>query len=92
MFEKIGINAKDVFGHINKIIYEVIDFLPPENGEDRCFDLVVKAEDGKTYKIDNMRYDEFVSYLVWKKGCIDFNKKFVLSLFLYTQSLFLSFF
>jgi len=64
LFEKIGINAKDVFHHINKIIYEVIDFLPPKNGEDRCFDLVVKAEDGKTYKIDNMRYDEFVSYLV----------------------------
>ena len=40
------------------------DFLPPKNGEERCFDLVVKGEDGKTYKFDNVRYDIFVSYLV----------------------------
>jgi hypothetical protein len=45
-------------------MYEVIDFLPPKNGEERCFDLVVKGEDGKTYKFDNVRYDIFVSYLV----------------------------
>ena len=63
-FRKIEVNVKNAFGNVNKIIYEVIDFLPPKNGEYRCFDLVVKGEDGKTYKIDDMRYDEFVSYLV----------------------------
>ena len=63
-FRKIEVNVKNAFGNVNKIMYEVIDFLPPKNGEERCFDLVVKGEDGKTYKFDNVRYDIFVSYLV----------------------------
>ena len=63
-FRKIEVNVKNAFGNVNKIMYEVIDFLPPKNGEERCFDLVVKGEDGRTYKFDNVRYDIFVSYLV----------------------------
>ena len=63
-FRKIEVNVKNAFGNVNKIMYEVIDFLPPKNGEERCFELVVKGEDGRTYKFDNVRYDIFVSYLV----------------------------
>jgi plasmid replication initiation protein len=67
VFRKIEVEARNALGHINKVRYEVIDFLPPTNGEERCFDLVIKGEDGKTYKVDNVKHDEFVSYLAQQK-------------------------